>query len=279
MLYPTNPSVENMSYADLYKSVTKGHVKATSGTIYDLVGDEYVKILSGFYMDYESIMNSRIDYVRTYQDGEAFFRTYKSEVERLLMTQLSWLRHVGIRLKKPVPRIGWIVAQRKIHEDAIYTIENLKHPVFAVFHYCLPHYPYAWAREGEREWSVDTVNLHTVSNYLGNVQRLDRVVEEIMNALHDRHEDCLVILTSDHAWRMDPDLANWEVLNDYPAEMIDEEPDSPFRHVPLIVYTGRSGDVGLVGKSINVGDLHLILSRYLAGESIMTADWPRVKNY
>ncbi len=270
MLLPFDPTVTGASFEDLRDRFARRQLQTSNTSIFRLVPDTYTRIVSGYLFDYGHLLYGEVDYTRSYNDNEAFFRTYRGEVTRLLRSQVDWLRYFGIR-QQALPPIGWFVSQTMIHQDALFVVEQSRRPVMAVFHYCLPHFPYAWTRDGVREsLNADRLLDHTVRNYMDNVEYLDRSIGEVLDRLAEfTDRQAMIVLTSDHSWRMDPDLISWQLLWQYPDAEVDEDPDSPFRHVPLIVHTGRPADVGIVAEPFDLADLHLLISRFLEGKPLV----------
>jgi len=268
MLFPTNPAVAGKSAGDLTEAVYACRISAADGSIYDMVPADYTTILSGFLLPYDQLLDHRVDYVANYHDGQAFSRTFGSELRRLLISQVGWLRFLGVSTRYMLTPVGSIVQARKVIEDAMYAARDIPGPLLGVFHICLPHDPFVWDRDGEKAWRLDLVDKHTVSNYHGNVRYLDTVIRDMAEAVISRDEECLLVLTGDHGWRCDPDLATWPNLNAYPYEEIDLNPESPFRRVPLILYTGRVQDAVIIADTFNTKNLHLLIRRYLAGAEI-----------
>jgi hypothetical protein len=85
-------------------------------------------------------------------------------------------------------------------------VHDLSRPAFAVFHYNLPHAPYFFTRNGYKEpFAVYTYD--NVSNYYGNLAYLDEKIGEIIATLKksNKFDNSLIIMTTDHSWRFDPD--------------------------------------------------------------------------
>ncbi len=269
MLLPFSDHVRGQPYQVLADRVDGRRLQADSDSIFELVPEHYLKVVSGFWFDYEQLMADDVDYAASYNDGAPYFRTYQSEVARLLRTQLDWLRLFGYR-QPYIPRIGWLVAQQMVHEDALFVLRHARQPLMAVFHYCLPHYPYAWTEAGQKVPLPEDVNEHTVENYKGNMAYLDRVINEVMDVLDEKGTgNDLVILTSDHAWRVDPDRAEWSELADYPNAEIDTNPESPFRHVPLLVHAPSTTPPGRVESPFNLADVHRLIESHMADTSVV----------
>jgi arylsulfatase A-like enzyme len=99
----------------------------------------------------------------------------------------------------------------------------------------------------------------TVDNYTDNLLYLDRVIGEVVDALKKagKYESSMLILTSDHGWRHDPE----RTYADLPRE--DQDPRSELRHVPLIVKFPHQSTPGEVKTPLTTTELHLIIRRAL----------------
>ncbi len=109
-----------------------------------------------------------------------------------------------------------------IHEQALAVIKNVTRPTFALFHYTIPHEPFVFDSEGPKdvfriyEWIPD--------NYMENLSYLDKIIGEIILTLQQsgKYENSLIVMTSDHSWRDDPDV-------------LKDESNPKQRHIPLFV--------------------------------------------
>ncbi|OGT21353.1 MAG: hypothetical protein A3C55_03450 [Gammaproteobacteria bacterium RIFCSPHIGHO2_02_FULL_42_13] len=74
--------------------------------------------------------------------------------------------------------------------------KKIKHigrrPLFLAVHFCLPHYPYDWASERERE--------DTFSMYHDAISQMDQQFQDYMTVLRDNHllDNAIVVVLSDH---------------------------------------------------------------------------------
>jgi hypothetical protein len=149
---------------------------------------------------------------------------------------------------------------------------------FAIIHYPLPHAPYILNPDGSYR-GPDPANRITASaeGYERNLACVDRVVGEIVNNLEKsgRLDDCVLILTSDHSWRSDPQVS--------------DKSDKVLTHVPLIVKlpgqdkalninsdfrTWRLGEI--IAKSLRDNDDAQQIAASLESASHWTAHSPAV---
>lgn len=90
-------------------------------------------------------------------------------------------------------------------------VENQTSSTFSVFHYMIPHFPYIFNRDGHKK--LFHIYKWNPSNYYDNLAYLDRKIGEIISVLKkaNKFDSSLIIMTSDHSWREDPDYdkTNW----------------------------------------------------------------------
>ncbi|HRX06630.1 MAG TPA: hypothetical protein P5306_06000, partial [Kiritimatiellia bacterium] len=75
--------------------------------------------------------------------------------------------------------------------------------------------------------------------------------------------DSVIVFTSDHNWRFDPDQPESR------ADLEDPDPTSEWKHVPLIIkYPGQT--VGRIesDRPVTHGGLHRLLKAYAGGQPL-----------
>ncbi len=83
-------------------------------------------------------------------------------------------------------------------------VKKNNNPVFAVYHYMLPHFPYIFKTGGAKP--LFAIYRETPDNYIENLAYLDQKIGWIMTMLknNNKFDKSLVIFMSDHSWRKDP---------------------------------------------------------------------------
>jgi len=129
-------------------------------------------------------------------------------------------------------------------------------PLFAVIHYMIPHFPYIFTRDGHKELFA-VYKAEDISNYYGNLAYLDEKIGEIISTLKEsnNYTNSLIIMTSDHSWRYDPDYdkTNWWWIFEK-------------RHVPLFIKMpnqSRSIQIDTTFKTFMLGSF---INKYLDGD-------------
>ncbi len=147
-----------------------------------------------------------------------------------------------------------------IHDLAQTILRDRRGPCFSVFHYPLPHWPLIYERNGINPNASRDHPLHFTATadgtraapdpenyiirYAGNLRYLDTIIGEIIDALKaaDTWDGAMIILTSDHTWRADPQI------NDDPASSV-------FTHVPLVIKFPHERRPAAVEAHFNLTDL------------------------
>ncbi len=142
------------------------------------------------------------------------------------------------------------------HELFTTIVRNQNQPTFAATHYMIPHFPYIFTRNGHKDFFA-VYEAEEVSNYYGNLAYLDEKIGEIISSLKEsnKYTDSLIIMTSDHGWRFDPDYDKenwWWILEK--------------RHIPLFIkmpYQDRSIAIDTLFNTVMLGSF---INKFLDGD-------------
>lgn len=197
----------------------------------------YRSILIGFYHPYHTLFRGRPVAARGYPNDPKRSDLAGRTVE-LGIYNLAFLTD-------PVSRWAYRVYQAEhfsrhwrnrvaaVIDDTWSVLDRDDPNVFAVFHWPLPHGPFIFDADGRYRGPYDArfdTMFGTPEDYRRHLQLLDRRVGEIVEHLRakGRFDEALIVLTSDHSWRRDPQLPT--------------TPNAPERrHVPLIIkFPGQS---------------------------------------
>ena len=229
-IFQPDNEFKNLNFNKLYHVVVaREAVQAKS--IFDNVPDNWFTVMIGNLHDYESMLYRRIDYAVRYDDPAMPFL---ATVKMMLKTQLNWVRFVGIKLSfkaEAFKNVLWGLRVEPIRNDGLKLISEVDVPIFAVLHYDIPHHPFIWDRYGQKDetrWASDPL-APSIPGYMDNLKRTDFIIGELVDKLKSvgKYDQSLIIFTSDHAWREDPDQS-------VPIEN-NIDTISEIRHVPLII--------------------------------------------
>ena len=245
-------------------------------SIFNVAPADWLRFVVGASIHYPVLLQGRTD-IALNLEGENTRRTFRGELRRLLRSQFAFLRIAGVKFRKEVDPEGF--PQLEIHEYAMDLISTHDMNSFGIFHYYWPHFPYFWDRQGRREGvSLQEAQRHTVPNYQGNLEYMDVILAEICARLreYDKWENSLIVFTGDHEWRWDPALPDYfrtEVKSDVnsPWKREDENPTSPFKHVPLIIKYPGQREGAVEDSVVSHQGLYRLLDAYVRGEDLSNA--------
>ncbi|NQT40950.1 MAG: sulfatase-like hydrolase/transferase [Planctomycetes bacterium] len=106
-----------------------------------------------------------------------------------------------------VSRIGYD-RTRRFRQQVFDVLDHCPNNTLAFFHWPFPHAPFVFNGDGSYAGPVPAGDKgYTVKGYHRQLCYLDRLVGEIVDRLRkaDRFDRAMIILTSDHTWRHDPD--------------------------------------------------------------------------
>lgn len=190
--------------------------------------EKYFTVCVGFYHPYAAFLEKDIDFTSSISAhkifGENFFGVTSYHILKSLLLysfhffpqSTKWVEEVCLN-QYQVRRTS------AIHKQTLAILEKVDVPTFALFHYSIPHDAFVFDRNGTK--NVFQIYEWTIDNYMDNLAYLDKIIGETILTLQQlgKFEDSLIIMTSDHSWRFDPDLLENRVESD------------EIRHVPLFI--------------------------------------------
>jgi hypothetical protein len=219
----------------------------------------YDTVMLGYYLPYRLILGSEVDRVRTYSDypsgGSFGGRMLNAVIENPHYWRVPLLSRLWKEAYAPLFSRRWVGLNETLWRDFDAEIAASPERSFVVLHLPSPHAPFVFGPDGrylgpfevrsrlDEDIDVDIMG-GTRADYHRNVQHLDTIVGRIVDRLRraGRYDQALVIMTSDHSWRTDPDVPRTA------------EPGR-VRHVPLLIKVPgqtepRTVDTPFDGRSL-----------------------------
>ncbi|HEV8121418.1 MAG TPA: sulfatase-like hydrolase/transferase [Candidatus Polarisedimenticolia bacterium] len=229
----------------------------------------YTTYLVGFYLPYPHIVGSDADVCRAYSD----YPKGISLPERMLLVTLGapqywFMPGIAGVWKKAWSHVfsdHWVSLNRRILDGLARAIATAPRRSLIFGHVPAPHAPFIFDGEGRytgpfpvessttQDIDVD-IMAGTPGDYHRGLLYLDHVVGEIVSDLKASGEldRALVVMTSDHSWRTDPDMP--------PAETHARK-----RHVPLLIKLPGQTEGRVMDDDIALDDLRPLLERAIRG--------------
>ena len=219
----------------------------------------YNTALAGFYLPYRKVLGDQVDVCDAWSNypepRNLLERMEYQAVENLRFNVDPISRHLFRPLTAHLYSAYWLRMNRALHRDASAMLDSLPRNSLVFIHYPLPHAPYIYDTHGgftgdyKVRWGVAHTDdedrmLGTAAEYARHLVYLDQVLGGFMDELRrdGTYDDALVIVTSDHHWRTEPDSALRR---------------RSFRWVPLIVKLPGQHAGGVVDDSFpNVESWH-----------------------
>ena len=172
----------------------------------------YRTYLLGFLHAYRHMLGGQLDVCRSYFAGDEAGPAERL-VDELLENTRNWPdplnRSAGPWLCDRLDVKNWRATAHRYRDDMFRVLKECPRRTLVVFHVPVPHAPFVFNADGT-DHPADTIedsgNLEDYRRHLGYV---DTLVGQIVNTLRRRgkYDNSLIILTSDHGWRCDPDPA------------------------------------------------------------------------
>ncbi len=184
---------------------------------------DYNTRLIGFYHSYRGLLGRQLDYCQSHPNrpkGNRIADRMNQDLARRLIGDSPYYHRMTNQY--------WVDLNHTVKRQTMECLKQATPNTFAVFHWPLPHAPYVFNPDGTvvDDLSSERLSMHNgmADDYLRHLKYLDRVVGELIVALKTskQFDDALIVMTSDHSWRRDPDLLG----------LPDEEWK---RHVPLLI--------------------------------------------
>jgi hypothetical protein len=229
----------------------------------------YTTYLVGFYLPYPHIVGSDADVDRAYSD----YPKGETILERMVVTTLGapqyWFmpgisgiwKHVWARVFSR----HWVRLNGEVRDDVFGIVATAPHRALVFAHVPAPHAPFVFALDGSyrgpfpvRSGATADIDADimagTPEDYHRNLVYMDHLLGEFVARLKQAgdFDRSLLILTADHAWRVDPAIP--------PGQEHDAK-----RHVPLFVKLPGQTTPEVLDADIALDELRPLVDRALHG--------------
>jgi hypothetical protein len=175
----------------------------------------YRSSVIGFYINYRGLLGPDAPN-RVWSLPYAYKRTtWTSEVGLMLMRNLQhWTDPISQALWPPLSsRVyseSWVELLSTMKRSAMHALTSEADNTFLLIHLPLPHAPFIFDEMGNFRGQYQGERMSDDSSgYERHLRYADRVLGEIMDTLNSagRLDNALLVVTSDHSWRKEPDSA------------------------------------------------------------------------
>jgi phosphoglycerol transferase MdoB-like AlkP superfamily enzyme len=216
--------------------------------------------LWSFHLPYRNILGEAVDHIELEQlepKGTGFLGRMKNKIERNFANywqdplSILW----GKKHWKKVYSENWVDINKQFLIDSKKVIDTWPKNSFLFFHSPMPHGPYVLNEVGEYQgpYAGDKWE-STIEEYDQHLKYMDLVLGQLISNLknNNKYEDTLLVVTSDHSWRHDPDVKH------------DDKSDMD---VPLLIKWPNQKLGYTVSSSIKANELKTILKMHYLGRS------------
>jgi Sulfatase len=215
----------------------------------------YTTAMLGYYLPYRALLGDQVDFVATYPHV-AKSDSWAGKVAETLLGSEVFLpdpvnRWIGRRLNEQLLSRHWIRLNHRVRAHFRSVLIQAGARGFVVVHFPLPHGPFVYNADGSfrgpfRGRPTDG----TPADYERSLRYLDVVIGDLTNEIRlaGLFDSALVVLTSDHSWRVDPDTARMN------------QPDA-YRRVPLLVKWPGQKAPKVIDTPFCLGGLRSLVSR------------------
>ena len=199
----------------------------------------YASYLLGWYHPYRHVLGSQVDFCRTYFSGDEAGPAERMAVE-FLENSRNWsdpaTRKLGPAVLDRLEARNWYRMGVRYREDTLRVLARGGAARRVVLcHVPTPHAPYVFNSDGS--YHGPDQGLSDTAGYMRQLGYVDTLVGQIVQTLGaGRFHDALIVLTSDHGWRFDPDPAfrqgpDWDrripLIVKYPGQRRSQVVDKP----------------------------------------------------
>jgi hypothetical protein len=263
ILFQTNDNLINKDEKLYWNSVGPEKIAKDKENLFrPFRGAGFFNVLVGYLLPYHELMKEDVDYIKTLRH-DPIGRTV---LEKMLVTSTyiveEWVDPVSRFLFRDAYQWAFCENKRKndqeIRNDFAFFSQNNPARSFQLYHWPLPHGPLIFNADGSYRGVVTDGRLtkeELVQGYEAHLHYLDQTIGWIIRSLREtgQFESSLIIMTSDHSWRREPDGPDYKT----------NPSAKQYLHVPLLIkWPGQSKGV-VIEREYHLTDLHQLLEKAL----------------
>jgi len=221
----------------------------------------YSTAMLGYYLPYRALLGDEVDFVAS-SPHVAKSDSWVGKVVQTLLSGEVFLpdpanRWIGRRLSEQLLSRHWVSLNHQMQEQFRNVLLEAGAQSFVVVHFPLPHGPFVYNSDGSYRGAFrGRPTDGTPADYERSLRYLDTIVGDFTREIERAglFDSALVILTSDHAWRMDPDTTRMA------------QPDA-YRRVPLIVKWPGQNASSVIDSPFCLSGLRSLVSQAIGEAS------------
>jgi hypothetical protein len=218
----------------------------------------YKSCLLGFYHPYRAMLDGQVNCCRCYFPAPEDRGMLAAAAGVLLENARYWTDPLSRRFAPAwLDRndgVNWYHMGVQYRRDMLEMLRRCAGRMVVLFHVPTPHAPYVFNADGT--YHGPDAGLSDREGYLRQLEYLDTLVGQIVDTLRQsgKFDRALLVLTSDHGWRFDPDPA-FKTGTDWK------------RHVPLVVKLPGQRKPLAVDKPFGNNQLRPLLEAVFSGQT------------
>jgi len=221
----------------------------------------YNTAVMGVYLPYRKILGSQVDCCREYAyepKGDDFLEAvlYRA-FDNIKFWRDPLSRYVWRNTFPKVRSEYWFEMNNQCRDDVLNLIDTWPDNTFAFIHWPFPHHPFIFNADGSYHGPFHGTEprIGTPDEYDRHLQFLDRLIGRVIGALKasGKFEQSLIVITSDHSWREDPDPS------------FRQEPEWECR-VPLVIKLPGQQSGMVIDDELRTNRLQPLFEAVFAGE-------------
>jgi hypothetical protein len=170
--------------------------------------------LLGFYLPYAALLDGQLDFCRTFPHVPKPVGLVRG-LGAALQSNLQFLpdplsQAVWLRIYAEAYSRNWFELNQRLRRDVLQTLASAGPGSMTLVHFPLPHAPFVFEEDGRFRGAFEGGRMDgTEADYARQLKFLDLVLGEFQDRLVAAgvFDESLLVVTSDHSWRADPDPA------------------------------------------------------------------------